>query len=138
MVTLILKVLFASSLFVGFYIPCYAVFDVCLSDDVEFCYGKKRMRNRRKQVRGWWKKFLFLDIKKEVIHWHYVMFWVNLISSIVAVIALDAYIIFNDKTINVVFLLSEGIALFTCAIISCVRWKLYVGNKVRNRKKYRK
>lgn len=42
---------------------------------------------------------MFLDIKKEVIHWHYIMFWVNLVSSIVAIISLNAYIIYNKKII---------------------------------------
>ena len=131
--------LFASALFIGLYVVLYyGAFDVCFSDDVEFRCGKKRVRNRRKNVTGWWRRFLFLDIKKEVIHWHYAMFWVNLISSIVAIIALDAYVICGDKTLNLVFLISEGTALFTAAVVSSVRWKLYAGNKVRNRKKYRK
>lgn len=139
MINLIFQMILASSLFIAFYfISYYGAFDVCLSDDVEFRYGKRRIRNRRKNVSGWWHKFLFLDIKKEVIHWHYIMFWANLVSSIVAIISLNAYIIYNEKIINIVFLASEGTALFATCIILSVRWGLYAGNKVRSRKRYRK
>ena len=89
-------------------------------------------------VSGWWHRFLFLDIKKDVIYWHYIMFWVNLVSSIVAIISLNAYIIYNKKLINIVFLASEGTALIASCIILSVRWDLYAGNKVRSRKRYRK
>ena len=136
---LILKMILASALFIAcYFISYYGAFDVCLSDDVEFRYGKRKIRNRRKNVSGWWQKFLFLDIKKEVIYWHYIMFWVNLVSSIVAIISLNAYIIYNAKLINIVFLASEGTALFATCIILSVRWGLYAGNKVRSRKRYRK
>lgn len=81
---------------------------------------------------------MFLDIKKDVIYWHYIMFWVNLVSSIVAIISLNAYIIYNKKLINIVFLASEGTALIASCIILSVRWDLYAGNKVRSRKRYRK
>lgn len=139
MIHLILKMILASSLFIAcYFISYYGVFDVCLSDDVEFRYGKRRIRNRRMNVSGWWHRFLFLDIKKDVIYWHYIMFWVNLVSSIVAIISLNAYIIYNKKLINIVFLASEGTALIASCIILSVRWDLYAGNKVRSRKRYRK
>ena len=44
---------------IGFYLFNYLVFDTCLSDDVGFNYGKKRMRNRRRKTKGFWKKFFF-------------------------------------------------------------------------------
>lgn len=136
---LFLEVLFASFLFVGWYlISYYGAFYVCLADDVEFNHGKNRMKNRRKNQKGFWRKFLFLDIRKEVIPWHYAMFWVNLISSVVALIALNIFVICSDETARIILIISIGISLLTSAIIAFVRWSLYAGNKVRNRKKYRK
>ena len=129
--------IFASALLICWYvISYYGAFDVCLSDDVEFRYGKKRARNRRKTI-GWWRKFLFLDIKNDVIQWHYVMFWVNLVSSVVAIVALSVNIICDDKASRMVFVIVEGTALFSYTLILYVRWKLYAGNKVRSRKKRR-
>ena len=61
-----------SVLFFVFYCLNYCVFSVALQDDVEFCKGKKRVKSRKKQ-KGFWKKFLFLDIRKEVILWHYLL-----------------------------------------------------------------
>ena len=135
---MVTSVLIASALLIGFYAVSYAAFDVCLSDDVEFRYGKGRVKKRRKNAAGWWRRFLFFDIRKEVIPWHYVMFWEHLVSSAAAILALDVHIICGDQASRLVFLISEGTALLACAVISCVRWKLYAGNKVRNRKEYRK
>ena len=138
MASLIFELVFVSALFIGFYLISYVAFDVCLSDDVEFHYGKSWLKRRRKNVSRWWYKFLFFDIRKEVIRWHYVMFWVHLVSSAIAIIALDVYIICNDKDSHLLFLISEGTATLSSATILCVRWKLYAQNKVRSRKTYRK
>lgn len=46
-----------SVLFVGEYFFTYTVFDRCLSDDVDFHFGKTRMRNRAKSSRGFGKSF---------------------------------------------------------------------------------
>lgn len=67
-------------LFVGGYFFTYTVFYNCLSDDVDFHFGKTRMRNRRKKFKGVWKKFFFIDIKDEVVEWHYALFWINFCS----------------------------------------------------------
>lgn len=131
--------LFASFLLIGFYLMVYlGAFSVCLSDDVEFHYGKKRMRNRRKKQRGFWRKFLFLDIQKEVVPWHYAMFWVNLISFIVALIMFNVHIAYSNEIASIILRISGGIFFLTSTIINSVRWRLYAGNKVRSRKKYRK
>lgn len=133
------EMLFASFLFIGFYLMAYlGPFSVCLSDDVEFHYGKKRMKNRRKKQKGFWRKFLFLDIRNEVIPWHYAMFWVNLVSSIVVLISLNVCIACSHETARIILQISAGIFLLTTTIIAFVRWPLYAGNKVRSRKKYRK
>ncbi len=131
--------LFGSFLLIGLYLMVYlGAFSVCLSDDVEFHYGKKRMRNQRKKQRGFWRKFLFLDIHKEVVTWHYAMFWVNLISFIVALIMFNVYIAYSNEIISIILRISIGFFFLTSTIINFVRWPLYAGNKVRNRKKYRK
>ncbi len=87
---------------------------------------------------GFWRKFLFLDIKKEVIIWHYVMFWVNLISSIVGLVMFNVHIACSNELVGIILIIAEGCSFFTTAIIAFVRWQLYAGNKVRSRKKYRK
>lgn len=137
---LFFEMLFASFIFIGFYAMIYlGAFYVCLSDDVEFHYGKTRMRNRRKKQKGFWRKFLFLDIRKEVVPWHYAMFWVNLISFIAALIMLNVYIACsNNEVVRIISIISDGAFFLSAAIIAFVRWPLYAWNKVRSRKKYRK
>lgn len=125
-------------LFIFFYIVDYCVFDACLADDVEFRYGKKRMRNRRKKQKGFWKKFLFLDIRKEVVLWHYVLFWINLFFSSTAIISLNIMIGLESESARIVFLGSFCAEVLTAGIISFVRWHLYIGNKIRNRKNFRR
>lgn len=135
---LFLEMFFASFLFVGLYLMVYlGLFSVCLSDDVEFHYGKKRMRNRRKKQKGFLRKFLFLDISKEVIPWHYAMFWVNFVSAAVVLIMLNVCIAYSNKTARIILLISAGSFFLTAAITAFIRWPLYAGNKVRNRKKCR-
>ncbi len=136
---LFFEMLCASFLFIGFYLMVYlGPFSVCLSDDVEFHYGKRRIRNRRKKQRGFWRKFLFLDIRKEVVPWHYAMFWANLISSGVILIMLNVYIACGNEIVRIILQISAGIFFLTTTIIAFVRWQLYAGNKIRSRKKYRK
>ena len=136
---LIFEMLFASFLSIALYLMSYyGVFYVCLSDDVEFNYGKKRMKNRRKKQKGFWIKFLFLDIRKEVILWHYAMFWINLIFSNVALIALNVFIACSNEIVRIIFIISAATSLLSSLIIAFVRWPLYAWNEVRSRKKYHK
>lgn len=136
---LLFEMLVVSFMFIGGYFISYqGAFYTCLADDVEFNYGKKRMRNRRKKEKGFWRKFLFLDIRKEVIPWHYAMFWINLIFFIATLIVVNILIACNNETLRTVFKIVGGIYLLTAAIIAFVRWSLYAGNKVRSRKEYRK
>lgn len=133
-----LEMLFFSFIYIGCYVMSYyGSFSVCLSDDVEFHYGKSRLKKRKKQ-KGFWRKFLFLDIRKEVIPWHYAMFWLNLISSIVTLIMFNVYIACKNDVVRIPLLIAGGCSILSSAIISFVRWDLYAWNKVRNRKKYRK
>jgi len=133
------EILIVSTFYIGLYLLSYiGAFHVCLSDDVEFNYGKTRMRNRRKKAKGFWRKFLFLDVRNEVIMWHYVMFWINLIFSFAALIALYAAIVFRNDETRLIFIILYAPAFISSAIITCCRWPLYAGNKVRSRKKYRK
>lgn len=137
---LFFEMFLASLLFIGFYGIVYeGAFSVCLSDDVEFHCGKTRMRNRRKKGKGFWRKFLFLDIRKEVVPWHYAMFCVNLISFLIALITLNVTIACGDhEIVRMIFILSAGAFVLSAAITAFVRWPLYAWNKVRSRKKYRK
>lgn len=126
------------SLTVLYIFSYYGVFHTCLTDDVEFNFGKKRMRNRRKKEKGFLRKFLFLDLRNEVVAWHYAMFWINLISFIISLFMLNVFLYCGNKIVRIIFIISIFTAFLTSAIIAFVRWPLYAGNKVRNRKKYRK
>ena len=136
----LIESLIAIMLFCGWFLVSHACFSGCLSDDVEFAYGKKRMRNRRKKQKGYWGKLLFLDVKDEVVPWHYTAFWVNLIASFIAIVALSVYVYSGSKSepSRIVFVISGSVSFLMTAIISFVRWQLYEGNIVRCRKSYRK
>lgn len=133
--------LLLSFLLIGYYLITYfGVFSVCFSDDLEFC-GRKRMKMRnlrKKRNESFLRKFLFLDIRKEVVPWHYAMFWINLIASIVVLISFNVFIACGNEIVRTILLIAIGISFLTCTIIAFVRWPLYAGNKIRNRKEYRK
>ena len=136
---LFFEMLLASFLLLGWYLMSYyEAFYVCLADDVEFHYGKRRMRNRRKKQKVFCRKFFFLAIRKEVVPWHYAMFLVNLIVFIVALFAPNMFISSGHKTVKLIFIIAGVTFFLTSAIIAFSRWALYAGNKVRSRKKYRK
>lgn len=133
----ILDVAVINIIFIGCYLINYAAFDTCLSDDVEFYYGKKRLRNRRKKATGIWRKFFFVDIKNEVIKWHYLLFWINFFAFIPMLVSINVFVLSNVKGAKLVFLISGGIYILSLIPIEFARWKLYKGNIVRSRKKYR-
>ena len=126
-----------SVLFFVFYCLNYCVFSVALQDDVEFCKGKKRVKSRKKQ-KGFWKKFLFLDIRKEVILWHYLLFWANLGAFVTAWAAMLAFFIHESTIVTSVFLTACAVVFLTLGVACYIRWPLYAGNMVRNRKKYKR
>ena len=125
-----------SLLLIVFYCLYYVGFLVCLSDDVEFYYGKSRLKKRKKR-KGFWKKFLFLDIRKEVVPWHYVMFWINLVSFISMLITANVCIVYKTKTVGIIYIISIAVFFLSDIIIGSVRWKLYAWNSIRCRKPYR-
>ena len=133
----ILDVIFVSILFAGGYFVAYSCFSVTLFDDVAFNYGKHRVRNRRRKNKGFWKKFFFLDIKDEVIKWHYALFWIHLCSYIPAFILAIIFVVGVEqvRTALSVFLV---ISWLPQIIDSFVRWDLYKGNVVRSKESYRK
>ena len=135
---IIIKVFFVSLLWIGASGVAYSEFYVCLSDDVDFHYGKNRMRNRRKKNKNIWRNFLFLDIRKEVVKWHYFLFWIYLISSVCGLLFLIAFMCSKEEVARKLFILFSFIAFLSTTIISFVRYPLYAGNKVRSKKKYRK
>lgn len=126
-----------SVLFFVFYCLNYCVFSVVLQDDIEFCKGKKRVKSRKKQ-KGFWKKFLFLDIRKEVILWHYLLFWVNLGAFVTACAAMLAFFIHESTIATSVFLTACAVVFLTLGVACYIRWPLYAGNMVKNRKKYKR
>lgn len=126
-----------SVLFFVFYCLNYCVFSVVLQDDIEFRKGKKRVKSRKKQ-KGFWKKFLFLDIRKEVILWHYLLFWVNLGAFVTACAAMLAFFIHENTIATSVFLTACAVIFLTLGVACYIRWPLYAGNMVRNREKYKR
>ena len=123
---------------------CYSTFESCLVDDVDFRYGRKHVRKLRKK-KGFWKKFLFLDIKEEVVPWHYVMFWISLISFAVAFVTFNTFIVCGNEAARIASMIAGGISFCARVIVSFVNWPLYiVGNwentdqiKHEYRRKYR-
>lgn len=129
-------------IFVAYQFIVYGVFSSCLSDDVEFAYGRKHMRNLRKKNKNFWEKVFFLDIKGKVKKWHYVCFWINLVSFFPMLFCFAVYAL-NDSTFKTpwgwyVSGFFSAIHLFTASVASFAHWPLYRGNKIRNRKKYRR
>lgn len=134
----IINVALITIIFVGCYLINYNSFYCCLSDDVEFNYGKKRMRNRRKKNKGFWKKFFFFDIKNEVIKWHYHFFLINFLSFIPTLISFNLFVLTKTFEAKISILIFGGIYLLTAIPIAFSRWNLYKGNMVRSKEKYRK
>jgi len=49
----------------------------------------KNINRARKKYRGFWTKFLCLDFKQKIVTWHYVLFIVFLIASLILLILLN-------------------------------------------------
>lgn len=131
------QIMIVTFLFVGYYtIAVHSAFSVCLLDDVEFHYGKGSIKQRKKE-RGFWRKFLFIDIRKKVVSWHYIAFWCNLLTTIASWILLCIYIISENGFIKVGLLVTIWISFMSVVLVLFTRFSLYAGNKVRCRKPYR-
>lgn len=133
---LLFKMLGWSLFLIVFYCLYYVGFSGCLSDDVEFYYGKSRLKKRKKR-KGFWKKFLFLDIRKEVVPWHYAMFWINLVSFISMLITANVCIVYKTETVRIIFNISVAVFFLSCIIIEFVRVPLHLWVIVRPGKSYR-
>ena len=81
-----LNVILFTVAFSVFYFFNHILFHTCFSYDVEFNYGKHRMRNIRKKEKSFFRKFFFLDIRQYVIRWHYVCFWINFAAFVLSLI----------------------------------------------------
>lgn len=134
MIDKILAVSVVTVLLMGCFVIAYlGAFYVTLSDDIEVNRGKKALKNKRKQYKGFWKKFLFLDFKEHIEKWHYFLFICFLILFPVTLIFIDLLILF-DKSIFRVLMLIIGIpCVATILISSFSRWSLYRGNIIRRR-----
>ena len=66
------------------------------------------------------------------------MFVVNFVSFLIALVALNIHIASGNKISRTIFAIASGILFLTSTIIAFVRWPLYRGNKLRNRKNYRR
>ena len=110
-------------------------FDVCLSDDVEFNCGKKSLKNRRKKIKtNLFVKFTFWDFKKDVVKWHYIVFWINLISNIIIFLLTSLQVVFQSELLPFFISCSVAVSIGSFIIILPVRFRLYKYNRVRKRK----
>ena len=110
-------------------------FDVCLSDDVEFNCGKKSLKNRRKKIKtNLFVKFTFWDFKKDVVKWHYIVFWINLISNIIIFLLTSLQVFFQSEILQFFTGFSTVVSISSFIIILPVRLKLYRYNRIRKRK----
>lgn len=134
MIDKILAVSVVTLLLMGCFVIAYlGAFYVTLSDDIEVNRGKKALKNKRKQYKGFWKKFFFLDFKEHIKKWHYFLFICFLVLFPVTLIFIDLLILF-DKSIFRVLMLIFGIpCVATILISSFSRWSLYRGNIIRRR-----
>lgn len=125
-------------IFTGVYILDYSCFDTCLSDDVEFNYGKHKKRKIYKETHGFWRKFFFIDIRKMVSRWHYVLFIVNFTAFVLQLILINVYVLSGESVFRWLFLICCGVYILSSVPAVFARWALYRRNVVRSRKKYRK
>lgn len=125
-------------IFTGVYILDYSCFDTYLSDDVEFNYGKHKKRKIYKETHGFWRKFFFIDIRKMVSRWHYVLFIVNFTAFVLQLILINVYVLSGESVFRWLFLICCGVYILSSVPAVFARWALYRGNVVRSRKKYRK
>ena len=110
-------------------------FDVCLSDDIEFNSGKKTLRNRRKKNKtNFFVKFTFWDFRNEVVKWHYIVFWINLISNIIIFLLTSLQVVFQLELLPFFISCSATVSIGSFIIILPVRFRLYKYNRVRKRK----
>lgn len=110
-------------------------FDVCLSDDIEFNSGKKTLRNRRKKNKtNFFVKFTFWDFRNEVVKWHYIVFWINLISNIIIFLLTSLQVFFQSEILQFFTGFSTVVSISSFIIILPVRLKLYRYNRIRKRK----
>ena len=110
-------------------------FDVCLSDDIEFNSGKKTSRNRPKTNKtNLFVKFTFWDFRNEVVKWHYIVFWINLISNIIIFLLTSSQVFFQSELLPFFISCSATVSIGSFIIILPVRFRLYKYNRVRKRK----
>jgi hypothetical protein len=127
--------------FLALQLVSYCAFTVCLSDDIHFRYGKRHLRNkRRKEKPSVFTKIFYLDVRKEVVRWHYVDFWIHFLSGIPFIAITILYGVYEIRFLRTLWLILCAIWLGSLFVIFTVRWDLYGGNKSRKRdpRKYRR
>lgn len=134
----ILSVFTVTIILIGLYVINYFNFDACLSDDVEFNCGKHKKRNKRKGVRGFWRKFFFTDVREMVLKRHYVLLIVNFCAFAIMLLLINIYLLSDVSLFRSGFLIFCGFYILSSLPAAFARWGLYKGNVIRSRKKYRK
>lgn len=134
----ILEPILVTIIFIGSYILNYSCFDTCLSDDVEFNYGKHKKRKIYKETHGFWRKFFLHRYKKNgkpmALRPVYCKF-----CRFCSYAYFGKYLcIERRKCIQmVVSYLWRSLLSVVCSSSIC-KMGLYRGNVVRSRKEYRK
>ncbi len=139
MIEKILLSLFLTVLFLLYYVFEYlGPFGTCIGDDVDFNGGRHTLKRVLKAKRGFWRRFIYWDVRNKINKWHYFLFWSGLMSYTIFLIFLNIYVLFDLLYARICFLVFFGVNLTTVLCISLVRRNLYKGNVIRSKKKYRK
>ena len=110
-------------------------FNICLSDDIEFKCGRKVLRHKRKKNKtNIFVRFTFWDFRKDVIRWHYIIFWINLLSNMIIFLLSSIQIFFSSEVLEFVISLLAVVSIVSLILILPVRFNLYKYNRIRKRK----
>ena len=73
-----------------------------------------------------------------VVPWHYVLCWVNFAAAVLLLAALDIRMVMQTAAAEYLSLAVLAVYLLSLIPATLVRWRLYRGNRIRNRKEWRR
>lgn len=137
-----MSTIFDSALILVIFLPMHFLiymgcFSTCFENDIDFGYGRKKWKNRKKN-KDFWRKLFFLDVKDYIKKWHYVCFWINLISFIPLLVCMILNNMNQRPTERYIFLVLLAIYGGAAMLPSLSYWPLYRGNVIRSKRKYRR
>ena len=125
-------------LYLCFCLIIYSSFYGAFRDDIAELFGSKTLKHTRKQYKGFWVKFLFLDFFRYVKRSHYILFLLWLLSCCCAVLLFCLRMILDSSCFDIPLYLAVALNIL-CGFISCfIRWKLYKFNITRPKPPHRR